>query len=186
MHIEDKLIKISSMLSNDGIILIQPDHIWGLVCCAYNEEIIKKLIGLPMKMEQQYHEIIVSDIIMLKKHVPHLHPRVETLLSYHERPIRLVFDEVKQINTEVSKLKYCIRIVKDKFTRRLISTIGNPLYVRSFHSSDKVKPIKFEEIDQSVLPSLSYIHSQTTKNKDFSAPILTATFDEEGMINVLT
>ncbi len=187
MHNEDNLLKISTILKADGIVLFPADGVWGIACNSYSVFGLEKIFNAPIAKEIDYHEILVSDILMMKQHTKTIHPRVETLLVYHERPLKIIFKDLQslpnQLVNQASEL--CIRIVKDTFTRRLIGTLGNPIYFISLMDKKNNNPIPFHDLDHRNFPALDYILKVREESVHQEFPLLIATIDEEGMIEIL-
>lgn len=185
MQIEDNLTKISSVLSKNGIILYPVDGVWGIACNACSEIAINKITNTPISLNP-YNEILVADILMLKSYTDQLHPRVETLLTYHQRPIRLLIDEPLKFPSVLlaNGNKLCFRIVKDKWSRRLISTFGGPLFVHSFVKENGNIPLPIEEVRSLVLPDLDFVPDYDTYKPKQEVPIILASFDEEGLLTI--
>lgn len=185
MQIEDNLTQISLILRNNGIVLYPVDGIWGLTCNPFKQEAVSKILSWG-KGKIQIHEILVSDLLMLKAHVSSLHPRIETMLTYHERPLKLILEGSDAIpeNLTQNGSKVCFRIVKDKRSRKLINTHGCPLYNYSFLDHQGVLPLGIDEIRRKPLPNVDYV--SLLENEEFPQknPILLASIDDEGMLTV--
>ena len=83
---------VLSTLENGGLILYPTDTIWGIGCDATNTEAVEKLIELKQYSGKKPFFLLVSSLQMLKRYVEQVHPRVETLLAFHERPLTIMYD----------------------------------------------------------------------------------------------
>ena len=168
------------------MILIPADGIWCLACNACSDIAVSKLIEMEKQYSHHYNEIIVSDLRMLKKHVIDLHPRIETMLTYHVRPLKLIYNQGKSLSFLLleDQKDICARIVKDKFSSRLINSLGNPLFVKPFLDKDQLA-IPYEGIATMELPTIDYLHPNSGNGSDKFVPIIIARFDEEGMLSIL-
>ena len=168
------------------MILIPVDGIWCLACDACSEIAVSKLVDVEKIQADRYNEIIVSDLDMLKKHVLNLHPRIETMLTYHRRPLKLLYQQGRSLSSQLldDQKDICARIVKDPFSRKLINSFGNPLFIKSFLDKDQLA-ISYEGIAAMQLPTIDYLHPNTRNGKDNFVPIIIARFDEDGMLSVL-
>ena len=186
MHIEDNLDQIDFILRNNGMILIPADGIWCLACNACSEIAVSKLIDVEKNLADHFNEIIVSDLSMLKKHVIDLHPRIETMLTYHARPLKLLYNQGRSLSSQLleDQKDICARIVKDSFSYSLIKALGNPLYIKSFLDKDDFA-LPYEGIATMELPTIDYLHPNSGNGIDKFIPIIIGRFDEDGMLSVL-
>jgi len=180
MQIEDNLTLISSILKNGDTILIPFDGIWGLSCDARDENAVNRINDHIESHDQTFKEIIVADIPMLKKYVPRLHPRVETLLYYHRRPIR-----VRCSQNVLPQKKQYMRIVKDAVSRVLLHELDFPLYFVSFFENDIYHPSTLDQINTQKHRRIRFVANQNLNIAYEPNPLLCVEFDDEGSIKVL-
>ena len=86
---------LSDLLANDNVLLMPTDTVWGLVANATSETAIQRVIHLKGGQKDRGLVILVSDLDMLKTVVPDLHPRLETLLTLHRRPLTILYEQTK-------------------------------------------------------------------------------------------
>ncbi|WP_235295753.1 Sua5/YciO/YrdC/YwlC family protein [Portibacter marinus] len=180
MQIEDNLTLISTILENGDTIVIPSDGVWGLSCDARDVDAVRRINEGINNQKQCVKEVIVGDIPMLKKYVCDLHPRIETLLYYHERPIRVRCRQ-KLFKDEV----HYMRIVKDQVSRILLSELGFPLYFVSFLKDDHKTHQPLQNIKIQDHSRINFIASQDNNIEYEANPLLRIAFDKEGMIKVL-
>ena len=158
MQSENNVHHIFSVLNNKGTVLLPVDGIWGLACTAGNELGINKITNINPQKNNLHFEILVSDIGMLKKMVSHLHPRIETLLVYHERPLKIYFPNFKALPDNILNVTpVYFRLVKDHFIQRLIVQLSQPLFICSFLDESKKFTLPFDQIELHKLPSPDFI-----------------------------
>ena len=83
----DKLSDIIRTLENDGVLLHATDTVWGLACSSLSKSGIDKIYEIKKREKSKPILMLVDSVEMLKKHVPHIHPRIETLLQFHKKPL---------------------------------------------------------------------------------------------------
>ena len=133
-----------SMLRQGRIILYPTDTIWSIGCDATNPVAIEKLNRLK-KNDQEDFEILVDSIQMLKNYVDHLHPRIETLLIYHVRPLTIIFDNPRNLPSNAISRKgtISVRLVQDEYCRNLIKEYGCPLLASFAKFREEPFPVNF-------------------------------------------
>ena len=94
MMYDQNLEEAISILDKGGTILFPTDTIWGIGCDACNAQAIQKIQALKFHDTFQASTLLVDSIEMLKYYVRQLHPKLETLMLHHVRPLTIVFDKV--------------------------------------------------------------------------------------------
>ena len=174
-------------LKSGGIILYPTDTIWGLGCDASNEESIKKIYGLKRRPEDKPLILLVDGIEMLKEYAADVHPRIETLLSLHERPLTVVYRKVKGLPgiLYAQGSTVAIRIVMDSFCKEMIRTFGGPIVSTSANLSGTPYPAHFGEIDQAVINGVDYVVKHRQDEHIPGTPSVVATFNAKGQLDFL-
>jgi len=156
-----------SALRTGGLILYPTDTIWGIGCDATNAEAVDKVYELKQSDRSTPFILLVDSLEMLRNHVAHLHPRLETLLIYHLRPLTIVFD--KAINlpdiTTGTDGSVAIRMIKDPFCKALISAYGHPLVATSANVNEEPFPSNFGSVSSEIIRGVDYVvkHRQNEK-----------------------
>lgn len=159
MFERDNLEKITHVLDQGGTILYPTDTIWGIGCDATNEEAVKKIYTLKNRNLSKPFVLLVDSIDMLRDYVVHLHPRIETLLLYHVKPLTVVYDEGKNLpNISMAENRsVAIRVVLDKFCKEIIGAYGKPLVATSANVSNQPFPANFGGISSDILSGVDYV-----------------------------
>jgi len=114
--------------------------------------------------------LLVSSIDMLKEYVFTLHPKIETLLAYHERPITVIYDAPIGLPETLlaSDGTVAIRVVRDHFCEKLIEAFGKPIISTSANVSGQPFPESFGQISSEILSKVDYVvkHRQADKQKN--------------------
>lgn len=183
---EDNFENIIKILNDGKVILYPTDTIWGLGCDAHNLKAIHKIYDIKKREKDKPLIILVSDIDMLKKYVKYIHPRIETLLHYHNRPLTLLFK--KEINLPEILMKngnIAIRIIKDNVIANLIKEFGKPIVSTSANISGHPFKGTYDDIEQKIKNSVHYIFKYGRNNSVGGQPSVIATFNKNGKLKFL-
>lgn len=178
--LRDDISEIVRLLEGGGIICYPTDTIWGIGCDATNEAAIARISALKGRTPEKGYVLLVSSIEMLKKYVPKIHPRLETLLAYHQRPLTIVYERnivglpaaVKAPDGSVA-----IRVAQDEFCQELISTLGKPLVSTSANKSGESFPATFGGISSEILGGVDYVVKYRQDDKEPGEPSSIAKLD---------
>ncbi len=187
MRFPDNLDDISDVLSNDGVILYPTDTIWGLGCNPFSIKAINKLFELKKRDKSKGLLLLVDSIEMLKEHVYEIHPRVETLLVYHNKPLTIIYPEPKNLPNELmgSFKSIGIRLVNDPFCQALIKHLGHPITSTSANFAGDPFPKIFKDIDPSLINECDYVVNHRQSDVKEGTPSVIVTYDTKGQINFL-
>jgi len=142
-----------------GAVFLHPtDTTWAISSSAFSS---KGYQNLQLITKEQFNEpttILVDSIPRLKKYIYQLHPRVETLLSFHHRPITLLFREIKMLPSHLLDHNgfAAICMVQDKRIKKMINILNHPLIY---------KPLKTSL--NSYATTIDMIQSKIKENSDF-------------------
>lgn len=174
-------------LENGGIILYPTDTIWGIGCDATNAEAVEKVYALKQRDRSKPFILLVSSIDMLRKYVERVHPRVETLLVYHERPLTIIYDQPVNLprNVLAPDGSIGIRIVKDEYCRQLIERFGRPIVSTSANISDEPFPSHFGEISSAVIIGVDHVVKHRQMDKEMGEPSVVARISDGAELEFL-
>ena len=183
----DNISEISEQLETGGVILYPTDTIWGLGCDATNERAIRRIFNIKNRSLNQPLVILVDSIEMLKEYVPQIHPRVETLLTLHERPLTIVHPQSQNL-PQILKGDFSsigIRVAKDPFCRALIAAFGKPIVSTSANKSKQPYPKHFGEITSEIFKEVDYVVRYRQNDTDPGEPSVIATYNQLGELDFL-
>ena len=174
--------KTLEYLEKGKIILYPTDTIWGIGCDATNDKAVEKLYQLKQRQPTKGFVVLVSSIEMLKDYVAHLHPRMQTLLEYHNRPLTMIIDGPKQLAPTVGSAEnnVAIRLVRDEFCRQLIEAYGRPLVATAACIGDAPRPANFGAISSEVLSKVDYVVKVRQNDTVEKEPSVIVRVDAEG------
>ncbi|MEM9886530.1 MAG: Sua5/YciO/YrdC/YwlC family protein [Bacteroidota bacterium] len=165
MMYDQELEEVKGILEQGGTILFPTDTIWSLGCDATNSVAVKKLLSLKGNEASAFFTVLVDSSNMIKKYVGHLHPKIETLLAYHRRPLTVVYDAAKNLpdNVIAADGSVAIRIPQDEYCRYLIRSFGKPIVVTTANIDSGVLPESFEDIEEQLKKKADFISSRRRK-----------------------
>ena len=170
----DNLSEISRILADGGVILYPTDTIWGIGCDATREDAIRRIYSIKNREPGKPFIVLVSDVEMLKQYVSQIHPRIETLLTVHTRPLTVIYR--KGIHLPDIALgpngTVAIRICQDDFGRQLIREFGKPLISTSANISEQDFPQHFGDISSQVIEKMDYIVHHRREDRSEREPSL--------------
>lgn len=172
MFEKDDLDTIINTLDEGGVILYPTDTIWGLGCDALNEEAIDKVYEIKKRPKDNPLIIIASSIDMIKSYVATMHPKIETLLVYHERPLTVVYEKAANLPENLIQAdgSVAIRLVKDEFCRQMIEELGRPIVSTSANMSGEPFPSNFGQISSDIISQADYIVKYRQDDKELNEP----------------
>lgn len=164
--------QLAQVLSRGGIVLYPTDTIWGLGCDALNEKATDRIYSLKQRPRDKPLILLVSSIAMLKKYVPRVHPRLETLLSFHKRPLTVIYPDPVLLPdfAKGPDGSIAMRVTCDPFCRDLIEHLGGPLVSTSANFSDAPAPEHFGGISSDLLRKVDYVAHHRRDQTTVGAP----------------
>ncbi len=147
-------------LQEGGMLLIPTDTIWGIACDACDAQAVQRVRDLKKRDISKPFILLVDSVEMLKKYVYHVHPRIETLLHYHHRPLTVIYDKAKKSiarNAIAADGSVGIRIPADDYCRDLIRQLGRPIIATSANVSNEPFPSHFQTISPTILEGVDYV-----------------------------
>ena len=182
-HIEETITK----LKEGSIILCPTDTIWGLGCDVFNESAVARIYEIKNRDLSKPFIILVSDMDMLKKYVPHIHPRIETLLFYHRRPLTIIYkNPINLPDYVLSQQKtIAIRLVKESFIRDIIKLFGKPIISTSANLQGEETPDDYSAISSAIIKKVDFIVPVSYENRIKKSPSIIVSYDEKGEIDLV-
>jgi len=177
--LRDDISDIARLLEDGGLICYPTDTIWAIGCDATNETAIARLSALKEQPPGQGLILLVDSVDMLKQYAPKIHPRVETLLAYHQRPLTMVYEKpvglpaaVKHANGSVA-----IRVATDEFCQELIKVFGKPIVSTAACKHGQPSPPSYGGISSEILGSVDYVVKYRQDDREPHEPSAIARLD---------
>lgn len=148
-----------STLHEGGLVLLPTANLWQMTAHIKYTRAVEKLLRVCPPTLLNRPELIFADQDVLRQWCPRIHPRLDTLLSFHRRPLTLLVPAGRNIplrlvdpNGEVA-----VRIAFDSFCYRLCEDLEAPL-VSSLAMGQGAKelPIRFGKIRSDVLRAANH------------------------------
>ncbi len=187
-HFEKEPINdISEILHKGGTILYPTDTIWGIGCDATNPHAVEKIYALKQRDRDKPLSLLVSSIEMIKQYIGHLHPRIETLLSHHVRPLTVVYEGARNLpaNLVAKDGSIAMRIPQNEFCRQLIHHFGKPITSTSANLSGASFPTHFGAISLAIVRGVDYVVRQRQKETEPGQPSVIIKAGHNGEITFL-
>jgi L-threonylcarbamoyladenylate synthase len=115
-NVDPKLATAADALKEGKIVLMQTQTVWSLICLLDDPHSFKRLLSFKRVDCPFNYECLVDSIELFKKYVPYLSPRLETLLSFHARPLGVLLP--------ASNLPAHVSSCTDKIPFRLDNSLG--------------------------------------------------------------
>jgi len=178
----DDLYAVKDILLDNKVILSPTDTVWGLGCNAFSLPAIDKIRRIKNRNDDKPFILLLDSIEHLKKFITDIHPRIENLLHYHDRPISVIYQASVNLPLHLcsSQGTVAVRITKDPLLSDLIKLLGFPLVSTSANEQSKPTPKIFEDIDFEVKSKVDYIFKTGRSIRQNQAASMLISFDPEG------
>lgn len=185
---EKKIIdQAVEVLQNGKVILYPADTIWGIGCDAANREAVRRVYQIKGRNFNKPLIVLVSGISQLYEVVESIHPRIDTLLTLHERPLTIIYPQAreafKHLAAEDGSLG--VRVVKNCFCANLLEAFGRPLVSTSANISAAASPTDFGSVSSEIINLVDFaLPAFTEKGMKGTASVI-ARYDEHGELEFL-
>jgi len=167
LHVAE-LKDLLKTLNSGGLILFPSDTVWAVGCDATDADAVQRLYALKNRTTPDPFLLLVDSTDMLKRFVRHVHPRIETLLYFHNRPLTIIYEEPVNLPQEVIAPDGTvgIRVVQDEFCRSFIKALGRPVVAATACREPGQVPRHFGEIQSDILEGVDWVarHRQKDRN----------------------
>lgn len=177
--LRDDISEIVQILQNGGLICYPTDTVWGIGCDPTNEAAIAKLNELKGGPPDKGYVLLVDSLEMLKTYAPKIHPRIETLLSFHTRPLTILYDRTVGLPASVKApdSTVAIRVATDDFCLALIKAFGKPLVSTVAAKKGMPFPPTFGGVSSEILGGVDYVVKHRQNDKEPQEPSSIAKLD---------
>ncbi|MEY4902260.1 MAG: hypothetical protein RLZZ292_75 [Bacteroidota bacterium] len=168
----DNITELLSTLKNGGLILFPTDTIWGIGCDATNEVAVEKVFQLKQRTEDNGFVLLADSIEMVKEYVAQVHPRIDTLLQHHIRPLTVVYDKANNLPTNVlaENGSVAFRVPVDNFCRQLVHLFGKPIVATTANINNEPYPITFGGISSAIIQGVDYVVRYRREDRKTNEP----------------
>ncbi len=175
------------VVQSGGVILYPTDTIWGIGCDPFDQKAVDKILQLKNREADKAFILLVNSVDMLKEYLVRLHPRVETLLSYHKRPLTIVYDNPTNLPESLIAQDGTIgiRVTTDAFCRHFIDRLGKPLISTSANVSGQPYPANYDAISAQIIEGVDYVVNLRQSDDKEVQPSVLASVNAQGELEFL-
>ena len=186
-YIQKVLDQAIKVLQQGGVILYPADTIWGIGCDAMLAAAVFKVYEIKGRPQNKSFIVLVSDLDQLYEVASSVHPRIDTLLHYHERPLTVIYPGAKKAYDHLVATdgSIAVRVVKSGVCHELISAYGKPLVSTSANLSGTPSPTKFGSVSSQIINQVDYTFPAFTEKDITGRPSVIARYDESGELDFL-
>lgn len=170
-----------SGLQQGEIILFPTDTLWSMGCDATRPEVVQRLLELAKCADGAQAELLVHSLPALKQLIPHLHPRLETLLHFHQRPLAVLVEGEGCLPEIVLRPGggVAVRIVQDGFSGELIKAFGRPVFSQFAAVKGSPPPATFGSISSEIIQGCRYVVRHRQADRTPGEPAVMVRFCED-------
>jgi L-threonylcarbamoyladenylate synthase len=175
------------VLREGGVLLYPADTIWGIGCDALQQGAIRKVYDIKGRDYTKPLIVLVSDLTMLYSVAKTVHPRVDTLLHYHERPLTVIYPGATEAYSHLAAKdgSIGIRLVAEGFCHQLLAAYGSPLVSTSANASGAASAIRFGSISTEIINKVDFALPPFTEKDMTGRPSVIARYDDNGELEFL-
>ena len=149
-NVDPKILAATSALKEGKIVLIQTQTVWSLICLLDDDKSVERLLSFKRDNFHFNYECLVNSIEQFKYYVPDLSPRVETLLSFHSRPLSILLtsDNLPEHIGNLSS-KIAFRMDNSVGISTIIQLVNQGLWATSAFIGAEIKGNTLDVINES-------------------------------------
>ena len=174
-----------TFVQHGGLVLLPTANLWQVITHPNDYEATERLLDLCPPSQLNRPELLFYDLELMKSWVPNLHPKLETLLSYHRRPLTLLVEGCPRAPMRMrdKQGRVAIRLLQDSYCYRLGEDLELPLLaVLAQARGANLAPTHFGAIRSDVLRGVDFVVRRRQKDKIGDAPAVVITVDDENEI----
>ncbi len=188
MNWERESQRLAAQMALGNIILYPTETIWGIGCDATNEQAVQRIDALKKRQEGKNYILLVDSLERLKEYVAYIPPKASKLITYHTRPLTIIYDRVQNLPTSLLAPdgSIAIRVTQDPFCQSLVANLERPIVSTSANTSGKPFPKQFSEIEPRLLKGVDtvaqYRQEETIESSAAPTPSTIVKVDGEDLI----
>ncbi len=155
----DDIPFIGRLLLDGKVILCPTDTIWGLSCIASDASSVFKIYQIKKRNPKKPLILLVSNTEMLNRYITGIHPRVENLLGYYQRPLTVIHQASDFLPAHLltPEKSIAIRVTKDETLKELIDLVDQPLVSTSANIEAQPSPTCYKDISPEIINQVDYV-----------------------------
>ena len=141
------------------VIAYPTDTVWGVGCDATDAAAVQRVLAFKQRRAGAGLVTLVDSLEMLLRYVHVVHPRLQTVLELHARPLTMIYPDVDGLAEGVTAAdgSAAIRIAKDPYLQALIGKFGRPIVSTSANLPGAEPPTHFGAISSEVLQAVDHV-----------------------------
>jgi len=185
--IQSEIQSCIAALKRGHVVLYPSDTIWGLGCDMTNESAVERVYEIKKRDRSKPFILLVNSIEMLKKYIVFIHPRVETLLTHHTKPLTIIYEASAEVPSYLLNKERTIgiRVTHDPFCSGVIDVMGQALISTSANVAGEEAPQSFEEVSKVVKDMTDHTVDAVLDKPHPQLPSVIATFNKKGELDFL-
>lgn len=170
------------VLEQGGLILYPTDTVWGIGCDAFHEGALHRLRSARGVPSDEPLVVLVDSLEMMKRYVRHLHPRIETLLVYHQRPLTVVCEDLMNVPPYLlgSQPSLAMRIVRDAACQSVIQLFGRPVVASIAAKNGYHAPSVLNEVQKEIIRHVDFVMQAGDEQPTYGKPSVLVRYSSEG------
>jgi L-threonylcarbamoyladenylate synthase len=170
------------VLEQGGLILYPTDTVWGIGCDAFHEGALHRLRSARGVPPDEPLVVIVDSLEMMKRYVRHLHPRIETLLAYHQRPLTVICEDLMNVPPYLmgSQPSLAMRIVRDAACQSVVQLFGRPVVASIAAKKGHYAPSALNEVQLEIIRHVDLTIQTAREQPACGKPSVMVRYTSEG------
>lgn len=180
--------KIVELFRQGKVVLFPSDTLWGISGSIHQPEVIERIYEIKKRPRNLPLILMVSDLEMLKKNVEYIHPRVETMLEYHSRPLTIIHQRVSDEIPDYMCApdgSIAIRIAMNDFCKKVVSELGHPIVTTSANVHGCKAALNYDEIAPEILDAVDFVVPEKYYQPNSLEPSKIAKYDKNGELEFI-
>jgi len=187
MTLEEEIKHSVDLLKKGKVILYPTDTIWGIGCDATNTKAVQRIYKIKERDDSKSMIILLDSVDKLKEYIKDVPPIAYDLISNSASPLTIVYNEAKNISKKLiaDDGTIAIRIVKGRYTARVIKNLGQPLVSTSANISGQPTAGTFNQISEELKNQVDYVVQHFRTQTRTIRPSTIIKIEEDGKFTIL-
>lgn len=179
--------KAVEVLRNGGVILYPTDTIWGLGCDAANSQAVRRIFEIKRRDDSKSMLSLLDSDAKLGYYVPEVPDVAYDLMDMSEKPITIVYDNVRNVAPELlaEDGSAGIRVTGEEFSKSLCARFGGAVVSTSANISGEPAPRNFSEISEEIRNAVDYIVSYRQNERSGALPSSIVKLGSDGLVKII-
>ena len=186
-QIKEDIKNACQVLRNGGVILYPTDTIWGLGCDAANSEAVRRIFKIKQREDSKSMLMLLDSDAKLNSYVPEFPDVAYDLIDLAEKPLTIVYDNVRYVAPELKAEdgSVGIRITKELFSKELCARFKGGIVSTSANISGAPSPSKFTDISKEILDAVDYVVKYRQDDNSSAKPSSIIKLGASGQVKVI-